>query len=49
MRNVRKALGVAPSYYRVDTCAGGVRAHTPYLYSTYEEDTTKPRRPISRE
>ncbi|MFN8565096.1 MAG: carbamoyl-phosphate synthase large subunit [Anaerolineae bacterium] len=38
VRNVRKALGVAPSYYRVDTCAAEFEAHTPYLYSTYEED-----------
>jgi carbamoyl-phosphate synthase large subunit len=34
----RKALGVKPSYYRVDTCAAEFEAHTPYLYSTYEPD-----------
>lgn len=34
----RKALGVTPNYYRVDTCAAEFEAHTPYLYSTYEED-----------
>ena len=38
VRNRRKSLGVVPSYYRVDTCAAEFEAHTPYLYSTYEED-----------
>ncbi len=38
VRAQRKALGVIPSYYRVDTCAAEFAAHTPYLYSTYEED-----------
>jgi carbamoyl-phosphate synthase large subunit len=38
LRDYRKALGVIPSYYRVDTCAAEFEAHTPYLYSTYEED-----------
>ncbi len=38
VRNKRKSLGVTPSYYRVDTCAAEFEAHTPYLYSTYEED-----------
>ena len=32
----RKALGIVPSYYRVDTCAAEFEAYTPYLYSTYE-------------
>ncbi len=38
VRQLRKAMGVVPSYYRVDTCAAEFEAHTPYLYSTYEED-----------
>src|SRR5690606_17266748 len=38
VRDRRKALGVVPSYYRVDTCAAEFEAHTPYLYSTYEPD-----------
>jgi carbamoyl-phosphate synthase large subunit len=38
VRAHRKALGVIPSYYRVDTCAAEFEAYTPYLYSTYEED-----------
>ncbi len=38
VRQQRKALGVVPNYYRVDTCAAEFEAHTPYLYSTWEED-----------
>jgi carbamoyl-phosphate synthase large subunit len=38
VRALRKSLGVIPSYYRVDTCAAEFEAHTPYLYSTYEDD-----------
>jgi carbamoyl-phosphate synthase large subunit len=34
----RKALGVVPVYKRVDTCAAEFEAHTPYLYSTYEDE-----------
>jgi carbamoyl-phosphate synthase large subunit len=36
IRARRKALGITPVYYRVDTCAAEFEAHTPYLYSTYE-------------
>ncbi|MDT8305314.1 MAG: carbamoyl-phosphate synthase large subunit [Anaerolineae bacterium] len=36
VRARRKALGITPVYYRVDTCAAEFEAHTPYLYSTYE-------------
>ena len=36
VRTFRKELGVAPVYYRVDTCAAEFEAFTPYLYSTYE-------------
>ncbi len=38
VRKYRKSLGIVPSYYRVDTCAAEFEAHTPYLYSTYEDD-----------
>jgi carbamoyl-phosphate synthase large subunit len=38
VRERRKSFGVIPTYYRVDTCAAEFEAHTPYLYSTYEED-----------
>ncbi|HZS39952.1 MAG TPA: carbamoyl-phosphate synthase large subunit [Polyangia bacterium] len=36
VRARRLELGVTPVYKRVDTCAAEFRAHTPYLYSTYE-------------
>ena len=42
VRERRKALGVIPSYYRVDTCAAEFEAHTPYLYSTYEQEDEAP-------
>ena len=32
----RRALGVRPSFKRIDTCAGEFEAQTPYLYSAYE-------------
>ncbi|MBI5136193.1 MAG: carbamoyl-phosphate synthase large subunit [Nitrospirae bacterium] len=38
LRAARKALGVTPVFKRVDTCAAEFVAHTPYLYSTYEEE-----------
>ncbi|HKE19424.1 MAG TPA: carbamoyl-phosphate synthase large subunit [Kofleriaceae bacterium] len=37
-RAAREAAGVVPVYKRVDTCAAEFEAHTPYLYSTYEEE-----------
>jgi carbamoyl-phosphate synthase large subunit len=30
--------GIRPVYKRVDTCAGEFVSHTPYLYSTYEQE-----------
>ncbi|QPJ63331.1 MAG: carbamoyl-phosphate synthase large subunit [Candidatus Nitronauta litoralis] len=36
--NKRKDLGILPVYKRVDTCGAEFEAHTPYLYSTYEEE-----------
>ncbi|HTL99823.1 MAG TPA: carbamoyl-phosphate synthase large subunit [Candidatus Omnitrophota bacterium] len=38
VRAIRKKLGVEPVYKRVDTCAAEFESHTPYLYSTYEEE-----------
>ncbi len=35
--NIRKELGVMPSFSVVDTCAGEFEAKTPYYYSTYCE------------
>ncbi|MDP2308885.1 MAG: carbamoyl-phosphate synthase large subunit [Pseudomonadota bacterium] len=34
----REALGVHPVYKRVDTCAAEFESHTPYLYSSYEDE-----------
>lgn len=34
----RQADGIIPVYKRVDTCGAEFEAHTPYLYSTYEEE-----------
>jgi carbamoyl-phosphate synthase large subunit len=38
VREARHAAGVRPVFKRVDTCAAEFEAHTPYLYSTYEEE-----------
>jgi carbamoyl-phosphate synthase large subunit len=38
VRDARWAAGVRPVFKRVDTCAAEFEAHTPYLYSTYEEE-----------
>ena len=38
VRHQRKKHKVAPVYKRVDTCAAEFESHTPYLYSTYEEE-----------
>jgi carbamoyl-phosphate synthase large subunit len=38
VRAYRKQLGVIPVYKRVDTCGAEFESHTPYLYSTYEEE-----------
>ena len=38
VRERRLADGIAPVFKRVDTCAGEFESHTPYLYSTYEDE-----------
>jgi carbamoyl-phosphate synthase large subunit len=38
VRALRHRLGIRPVYKRVDTCAAEFEAHTPYLYSTYEDE-----------
>ena len=38
VRKARTAAGVVPVFKRVDTCAAEFEAHTPYLYSTYEDE-----------
>jgi carbamoyl-phosphate synthase large subunit len=43
VRNLRKRLGIIPTFQRVDTCAAEFEAQTPYLYSAYEmEDESRP-------
>ena len=47
VRAARHRLGVRPVYKQVDTCAAEFEAHTPYLYSTYEQEDEAP--PTERE
>ncbi|PWH17040.1 MAG: carbamoyl phosphate synthase large subunit [Anaerolineae bacterium] len=43
LRQLRKSLGILPTFQRVDTCAAEFEAQTPYLYSAYEmEDEARP-------
>lgn len=39
----RTALGIVPAYKMVDTCAGEFPSATPYLYSSYDEESEAPR------
>lgn len=38
VRALREEYNIRPVYKRVDTCAAEFEAHTPYLYSTYEQE-----------
>ena len=38
VRTARHAKQIRPVYKRVDTCAAEYESHTPYMYSTYEEE-----------
>ncbi|HEX6520612.1 MAG TPA: carbamoyl-phosphate synthase large subunit [Streptosporangiaceae bacterium] len=42
VRARRHELGVRPVYHAVDTCAAEFAAQTPYLYSTYDDETEVP-------
>jgi carbamoyl-phosphate synthase large subunit len=42
VRRTRLALGIRPTFKTVDTCAAEFVAHTPYLYSTYEDEDEAP-------
>ena len=42
VRELRHELGVRPVYLTVDTCAAEFAARTPYLYSSYDEQTEVP-------
>ncbi len=43
VRERRWAMGIRPSFKMVDTCAGEFPSNTPYLYSSYDEETEAPR------
>jgi carbamoyl-phosphate synthase large subunit len=42
VRQLRQSHGIVPTFKTVDTCAAEFVAHTPYLYSTYEEEDEAP-------
>ncbi|MFB3918161.1 MAG: carbamoyl-phosphate synthase large subunit [Terriglobales bacterium] len=42
VRRLREKHGVVPVYKHVDTCAAEFESYTPYLYSTYEEESEAP-------
>ncbi len=42
-RSRRIKLGIVPAYKMVDTCAGEFPSATPYLYSSYDEESEAPR------
>ncbi len=48
VRELRRALGIRPVYLTVDTCAAEFAARTPYLYSTYDEQTEVPAGPVPK-
>jgi carbamoyl-phosphate synthase large subunit len=43
VRHRRWSLGVRPAYKMVDTCAGEFPSATPYLYSSYDEESEAPK------
>ena len=43
VRERRWAMGIRPVYKMVDTCAGEFPSNTPYLYSTYDDESEAPR------
>jgi carbamoyl-phosphate synthase large subunit len=42
VRNVRESAGITRTYKMVDTCAAEFKAHTPYMYGTFEDDSEVP-------
>jgi carbamoyl-phosphate synthase large subunit len=38
VRTARHAAGIRPVYKRVDTCGAEFESHTPYMYSSYEDE-----------
>ncbi|MHB1298059.1 MAG: carbamoyl-phosphate synthase large subunit, partial [Gemmatimonadaceae bacterium] len=43
VRERRWGMDIRPAYKMVDTCAGEFPSNTPYLYSSYEEESESPR------
>ena len=43
VRERRWGMGLRPSFKMVDTCAGEFPSNTPYLYSTYDDESEMPR------
>ncbi len=41
VRQLRKELGIIPTYRLVDTCAAEFEAYTPYYYSTYGDENER--------
>ncbi len=39
---LREKFGLMPAYKTIDTCAAEFQASTPYMYSTYEDETEVP-------
>ncbi len=48
VREARRALGLAPGYAMVDTCAAEFAAETPYFYATYAAAASMPEAPPVR-
>ncbi len=48
VRDVRMAAGLHRVYKRVDTCAAEFESHTPYLYSTFEDENEAGTSPTDR-
>src|SRR5438034_2168320 len=48
VRRRRSAQGVVATFKMVDTCAAEFVAHTPYLYSTYEDEDEAPPTPRTK-
>ncbi len=42
VRHRRKGMGIVATFKQVDTCAAEFEAHTPYYYSTYEQEDETP-------
>ena len=48
IRHLRAVWNIRPVYKMVDTCAGEFAAHTPYYYSTYEQENEAPPLPAPK-